>query len=185
MTNTGEDPDAVLKRLQRTLATQEDRYRLIVAFGERAHPDLRARTSQLRNGFPHLRLRIAKGASEETVTRAFPTGATASTGSSRRRTAMWMRFKVARTQSAYAAYRRPARSWKWPRSTARFVDGKWSRASGGELGVILQLDSPTSRELRVSKTRSLPAFFGILEIASSFWVIPFALSVARTPGVEG
>jgi predicted ester cyclase len=148
VTNTGDDPDALLKRLQAgPLATQEDRYRLIVARskGEAPPADLRASDfKQLRNGFPHLReYGMAKGAREETVTRAFPDRRDRIDGLIAEKDSVWMRFKVAGTHTV-SMYGIPPTGKVVEVAeigTARFVDGKWSRSwyFGDELGMILQL----------------------------------------------
>ena len=148
VTNSGEDPDAVVKRLQAgPLSTQEDRYRLIVARskGEGPPADLRAPDfKQLRNGFPHLRdYGIAKGAREETVTRAFPDRRDRIDGFIAEKDSVWMRFKVAGTQTV-SMYGIPPTGKVVEVAeigTARFVDGKWARSwyFGDELGMILQL----------------------------------------------
>jgi predicted ester cyclase len=148
VTNTGEDPDALLKRLQSgPLATQEDRYRLIVARskGEGPPKDLRAPDfKQLRNGFPHLRdYGIAKGAREETVTRAFPDRRDRIDGLIAEKDSVWMRFKVAGTHTV-SMYGIPPTGKVVEVAeigTTRFADGKWAQSwyFGDELGMILQL----------------------------------------------
>jgi predicted ester cyclase len=148
VTNTGEDPDAVVRRLQAgPLATQEDRYRLIVARskGEGPPADLRAADfKQLRNGFPHLRAYgISKGAREETVTRAFPDRRDRIDGFIAEKDSVWMRFKVAGTHTV-SMYGIPPTGKVVEVAeigTAKFVDGKWAQSwyFGDELGMILQL----------------------------------------------
>jgi len=148
VTNTGEDPDAVLKRLESApVVTQEDRYRLIVARskGEAPPRDLRAADfKQLRNGFPHLReYGIARNAREETVTRAFPDRRDRIDGFIAEKDSVWMRFKVAGTQTV-SMYGIPPTGKVVEVAeigTARFADGKWATSwyFGDELGMILQL----------------------------------------------
>ncbi len=148
VTNAGEDPDAVVKRLESgRLSTQEDRYRLIVARSKGAAPprDLRAPNyQQLRNGFPHLReYGIARGAGKETVTQAFPDRRDRIDGFIAEKDSVWMRFKVAGTHTV-AMYGIAATGKVVEVAeigTTRFVDGKWAQSwyFGDELGMILQL----------------------------------------------
>jgi predicted ester cyclase len=148
VTHSGEDPDVVLKRLESgPLSTQEDRYRLIVARSKGSAPpkDLRAPDyKQLRNGFPHLRdYGIARGAREETVTRAFPDRRDRIDGFIAEKDSVWMRFKVAGTHTV-SLYGIPPTGKAVEVAeigTARFADGKWARSwyFGDELGMILQL----------------------------------------------
>ena len=148
VTGAGEDPDAVLARLQSgRVSTQEDRNRLTVARskGGAPPPDLRAPNfKQRRNGFPHLRdYGIARGAAEATVTRAFPDRRDRIDGFIAEKDSVWMRFKVAGTHTVNL-YGIPPTGRVVEAAeigTARFVDGKWADSwyVGDELALLLQL----------------------------------------------
>jgi predicted ester cyclase len=148
VTHTGEDPDAVVKRLEAgPQATLEDRQRLIVARSKGAAPPKELRAPgyrQLRNGFPHLReYGVARGAPDATVTLAFPDRRDRIDGFIAEKNSVWMRFKVAGTQTVNLYGIPPTGKVVEVAEigTARFVDGKWAESwyFGDELGMILQL----------------------------------------------
>jgi predicted ester cyclase len=148
VTHTGEDQDAVVKRLEAgPQATLEDRQRLIVARSKGAAPPKELRAPgyrQLRNGFPHLReYGVARGAPDATVTLAFPDRRDRIDGFIAENNGVWMRFKVAGTQTVNLYGIAPTGKVVEVAEigTARFVDGKWAESwyFGDELGMILQL----------------------------------------------
>ena len=148
VTDVGEDPDAVLKRLQsRPIVTLEDRHRLVVAQSKSSAPpkDYRAADyKQLRQGFQHLRdYGVAHRVGKETPTLALPDRRDLIDGFIAEGDTVWMRFKIAGTHKANL-YGLPAtgRRIEIPEiGIARFVDGKWQQGwyFGDELGMMLQL----------------------------------------------
>ena len=148
VTYGGEDPDAVLKYLlSGPTSTVEDRNRLLLARSKGTAPpkDLRAPDfKQRRNGFPHLRdYAVARGAREETVTRAFPDRRDRIDGFIAEKDSVWMRFRVVGTHTV-SLYGIPPTGKAVEVAeigTARFVDGKWvdSWYFGDELAMLLQL----------------------------------------------
>ena len=148
VTNAGEDPDAVLKRLQsQPLATPEDRHRLAVAQSKSSSPpkDYRAADyKQLRQGFQHLRdYGNANGVAKETPTRALPDRRDRIDGFIAEGDTVWMRFKIAGTHKANLyGFPPTGRRIEIPEiGIARFVNGKWQQGwyFGDELGMMLQL----------------------------------------------
>ncbi|HKA46447.1 MAG TPA: ester cyclase [Burkholderiales bacterium] len=148
VTNSGEDPDAVLARLQSgALSTQEDRNRLMVAQSKGSAPpgDLRAPDyKQKRFGFQHLRdYGLAKGTSESNISRAFPNRRDRIDGFIAEGEKVWMRFKLAGAHTA-SLYGMPptGKVIEAPEiGIMRIVDGKWRESwyFGDELGLMLQL----------------------------------------------
>ena len=148
VTNAGDDPDVVLKRLQsRPLVTPEDRHRLVVAESKSSSPpkDYRAvNYKQLRQGFQHLRdYGVANRVGKETPTLALPDRRDRIDGFIAEGDTVWMRFKIAGTHKA-SLYGFPAtgRRIEIPEiGIARFADGKWQQGwyFGDELGMMLQL----------------------------------------------
>src|SRR6185295_13496352 len=148
VTHGGEDPDAVVKRLESGPGTTpEDRSRLIVARSKGAAPpkELRAPDfKQRRNGFPHLRdYGLARNAGEHTVTLAFPDRRDRIDGLIAEKDSVWMRFRVAGTQTVNLYGIPPTgKVVEVPEiGIAKFVDGKWADSwyFGDELGMLLQL----------------------------------------------
>jgi predicted ester cyclase len=148
VTGEGEDPDAVLRRLEAgPLSSTEDRNRLLVvrskgsapAQSDRA-PDFR----QTRVGFQHLRDHgNAKGVGKETITSALPDRRDRIDGFIAEGDTVWMRFKVAGSHGGNL-YGLPAtgRRIEVPEvAIVRIVDGKWKEAwyFADELGLLLQL----------------------------------------------
>ena len=150
VTGAGEDPDAVLKRLEAgPLATREDRNRLLVARSKGSAPPASVRTAdykQLRQGFQHLRnYGIAKGVAAETPTRALPDRRDLIDGFVAEGETVWMRFKIAGTQTVNLYGHAPTgrRIEAEEIGIMRFEDGKWRSGwyFGDELGLMLQLDA--------------------------------------------
>jgi predicted ester cyclase len=148
VTNAGEDPDAVLRRLQLgPLASKEDRYRLIVAQSKGAAPSDGVRAAdyrQRRQGFQHLRdYGNANGVGKETPTLALPDRRDLVDGFIAEGDTVWMQFKIAGTHKANL-YGFPAtgKRVEIPEiGIARFNNGKWQEGwyFGDELGLMLQL----------------------------------------------
>jgi len=150
VTGEGEDPDAVVKRLEAgPLNTREDRNRLMVARSKGAAPpaDLRAPDfKQRRVGFQHLRdYGNAKGVGNETITTALPDRRDRIDGFIAEGETVWMRFKVAGTHGGKLYGLPPTgRRVEVPEiGIMRFTDGKWKDAFyfADELGLLLQLDA--------------------------------------------
>ena len=148
VTGEGEDPDAVVKRLEAgPLNTREDRNRLTVARSKGAAPpaDLRAPDfKQRRVGFQHLRdYGDAKGVGSETITAALPDRRDRIDGFIAEGETVWMRFKVAGTHGGKLYGLPPSgRRVEVPEiGIMRFADGKWKDAwyFADELGLVLQL----------------------------------------------
>ncbi len=151
VTGEGEDPDAVLRRLQAgPLSSPEDRNRLLVARskgstpspGDRA-PDFR----QTRVGFQHLReYGDAKGVGKETITTALPGRRDRIDGFMAEGDSVWMQFKVAGTHGANLYGLPPTgRRIEVPEvAIVRIADGKLKEAwyFADELGLLLQLGTP-------------------------------------------
>lgn len=148
VTNAGEDPDVLLRRLQSAPAdSREDRQRLIVAQSKGAAPPASVRTAdyrQLRQGFQHLRdYGNAHGVGKETPTLALPDRRDLIDGFIAEGDTVWMRFKIAGTHKGNL-YGHPAtgRRIEIPEiGIARFADGRWKSGwyFGDELGMMLQL----------------------------------------------
>ena len=148
ITGEGEDPDAVIKRLEAgPLATPQDRYRLTVARSKASKPpaDLRAKDFKARRaGFQHLRdYGIAKGVGDQVITKALPDRRDRIDGFIVEGETVWMRFKVAGTHGG-SLYGFPPtnRRVEVPEiGIMRFADGQWKDAFyfADELGLLLQL----------------------------------------------
>lgn len=148
VTNGGEDPDVVLKRLQsKPLVSREDRNRLVVAQSKSSSPPKDYRTAdykQLRQGFQHLRdYGNANKVGHERPTLALPDRKDRIDGFIAEGDAVWMQFKIAGTHKV-SLYGFPAtgKRIEIPEiGIARFVDGKWQQGwyFGDELGLMLQL----------------------------------------------
>ena len=148
VTNAGEDPDAVLKRLQsQPLTTAEDRHRMIVAQSKSSSPpkDYRAADyKQLRQGFQHLRdYGNANGVGHQRPTLALPDRRDRIDGFIAEGDTVWMRFKIAGTHKANLyGFPPTGKRVEIPEiGIARFVNGKWQQGwyFGDELGLMLQL----------------------------------------------
>jgi len=148
VTGEGEDPDAVIARLQAgPLAAAEDRNRLIVARSKGAAPppgDRAANFRPARVGFQHLRdYGNAKGVGKETISAALPDRRDRIDGFVTEGDKVWMRFKVAGTHGANLYGLPPTgRRIEVPEvALVRVVDGKWQDAwyFADELGLLLQL----------------------------------------------
>jgi predicted ester cyclase len=146
----GEDPDAVVKRLEAgPLVRREDRNRLMVARSKGAAPpaDLRAPDfKQSRVGFQHLRdYGNAKGVGTETITTALPDRRDRIDGFIAEGETVWMRFKVAGTQGGKLYGLPPTgKRVEVPEiGVMRFAEGKWKEAwyFADELGLMLQLNA--------------------------------------------
>jgi predicted ester cyclase len=148
VTGGGEDPDAVVARLQAgPLATAQDRYKLMVARQKGAAPaasDRAADFRQTRVGFQHLRDHgAARGVTDQTITAALPGRRDRIDDLIAENDQVWMRFRVAGTHGA-PLYGLPAtnRPIEVPEvGIMRFADGKWKEAwyFADELGLLLQL----------------------------------------------
>jgi len=150
VTGAGEDPDAVVARLQAgPLATQEDRNRLMVARSKGSAPaaaDRAADFRQTRVGFQHLRdYGNAHGVGNETITAALPDRRDRIDGFIAEGEKVWMRFKVAGTQGAklYGLPPTGQRVEVAEVGVMRIADGKWKEAwyFADELGLLLQLNA--------------------------------------------
>ena len=148
VTNGGEDPDVVLKRLQsQPIVTPEDRHRLTVAQSKSSSPPAENRAAdykQLRQGFQHLRdYGVAHRVGKETPTLALPDRRDRIDGFIAEGDTVWMLFRIAGTHKANL-YGFPAtgKRIEIPEiAIARFVNDKWQQAwyFGDELGMMLQL----------------------------------------------
>jgi len=150
LTNVGEDPDAVLKRLEASDLTRiENRNRLMVARSKGSAPPAGDRTAdfkQLRFGFQHLReYGIAKNVVSQSITAALPDRRDRIDGLLAEGEKVWMLFKVSGTQSAPLYGLAPTgKRVELPEiGIMTFADGKWKQAwyFGDELGMLLQLDA--------------------------------------------
>jgi predicted ester cyclase len=150
LTNVGEDPDAVLKRLEAGDLTRiENRNRLMVARSKGSAPPADARTAdfkQLRFGFQHLReYGIAKNVVSQSITAALPDRRDRIDGLLAEGEKVWMLFKVSGTQSAPLYGLAPTgKRVELPEiGIMTFADGKWKQAwyFGDELGMMLQLNA--------------------------------------------
>lgn len=150
VSGVGEDPDAVLRRLEAgAAATREDRYRLMVARSKGAAPPAGERAAdfrQLRQGFQHLRnYGVAKGVAAETPTRALPDRRDLIDGLIAEGETVWMRFKIAGTQQGrlYGVAPTGRRVEAEEIGIMKFQDGKWKSGwyFGDELALMLQLDA--------------------------------------------
>ena len=150
VTGEGEDPDAVIARLQAAaISSAEDRNRLIVARSKGSGPaagDRAENFRQTRVGFQHLRdAGTAKGVAKETITAALPDRRDRIDGLLAKGDKVWMRFKVVGTHGANLYGLPPTgRRVEVPEvAIMRIVDGKWTEAwyFADELGLLLQLDA--------------------------------------------
>jgi predicted ester cyclase len=148
VTGAGEDPDAVLQRLEAgPLKTEADRNRLLVARSKGSGPTAGVRAPDFRVtrvGFQHLRdYGNAKGVGKETITAALPDRHDLIDGFIAEGEQVWMRFKVAGTHRANLYGLPPtSRRIEVPEvAIVRIVDGKWKEAwyFADELGLLLQL----------------------------------------------
>jgi predicted ester cyclase len=150
VTGVGEDPDTVLQRLQAgAQTTREDQNRLRVARSKGAAPpatDRAADFKQLRQGFQHMRdYGMAKGVAAETPTRALPDRRDLIDGFIAEGETVWMRFKIAGTQTGklYGVAPTGKRIEAEEIGIMKFQDGKWKSGwyFGDELALMLQLDA--------------------------------------------
>lgn len=150
VTNAGEDPDAVLKRLEaEDLSRPENRNRLTVARSKGSTPPTDDRASdfkQLRFGFQHMRdYGIANGTVKQSITEALPDRRDRIDGFLAEGNKVWMLFKVSGTQSAPLYGVAPTnRRVELPEiGIMTFAGDKWNQAwyFGDELGMMLQLDA--------------------------------------------
>ncbi len=148
VTGAGEDPDAVLRRLQQgPLASKEDRQRLIVAQSKGAAPPAGVRAAdyrQRRQGFQHLRdYGNAHGVGKQTPTLALPDRRDLIDAFIAEGDEVWMQFKIAGTHKAnlYGFAPTGKRIEIAEIGIARFANGKWQDGwyFGDELGLMLQL----------------------------------------------
>jgi predicted ester cyclase len=148
VTDGGEDPDAVLKRLQAMpVTTPEDRHRLVVAQSKSSNPpkDYRATDyKQRRQGFQHLRdYGNANGVGQERPTLALPDRKDRIDGFIAEGDKVWMQFRIAGTHKANLyGFPPTGKRIEIPEiGVARFVNGKWQEGwyFGDELGLMLQL----------------------------------------------
>jgi predicted ester cyclase len=150
VTGAGEDPDAVLQRLQAgPLDSQEDRNRLMVARSKGSAPSQSDRAPdyrQRRFGFQHLRdYGIAKGVVTQSITASLPDRRDRLDGFLAEGEKVWMRFKLAGTNTA-SLYGLPptGKRVEMPEiGIMRIADGKWKESwyFGDELGLLLQLNA--------------------------------------------
>ena len=148
ITGAGEDPDAVLRRLEAApLGSVEERNRLLVARSKGSGPAAGDRAGDFRVtrvGFQHLRdYGNAKGVGKETITAALPDRRDSIDGFIAEGEQVWMRFKVAGTHGGNLYGLPPTgRRVEVPEvAIVRIVDGKWKEAwyFADELGLLLQL----------------------------------------------
>jgi predicted ester cyclase len=147
--NAGEDPDAVIKRLEAgPLATVEDRNRLLIARSKGSAPlpksELAGDFKQARVGFQLLRdYGDKKGLSQQNITFAMPDRHDRIEDFIAEGEHVWMRFRLAAVQSKPLYGLPPAgkRVDVTEVGVMRVVDGKWKEAwyFGDELGLLLQL----------------------------------------------
>jgi predicted ester cyclase len=148
ITGTGEDPDAVIRRLEAgSLMTLQDRNRLTVARSKASKPqkDLRAPGFKVRRaGFQHLRdYGNAKGVGDQRITGALPDRRDRIEGLIAEGDTVWMRFQVAGTHGGpLYGFPPTGRRIEVPEiGIMRFAEGRWTEAFyfGDELGLMLQL----------------------------------------------
>jgi predicted ester cyclase len=149
LTNVGEDPDAVIERLEAApLATAEDRNRLLIARSKGSTPvpksELAADFKQTRVGFQHLRdYGDKKGLPNENITFAMPERHDRIEDFICEGEHVWMRFRLAAVQSKPLYGLPPAGKHVDVTEVGvmRVVDSKWQEAwyFGDELGLLLQL----------------------------------------------
>lgn len=150
VTNLGEEPDAVLQRLEAgDLTRTENRNRLMVARSKGSAPppgDRAPDFKQLRFGFQHMRdYGIANKVSDQSITAALPDRRDRIDGFLAEGDKVWMLFKVSGTQSAplYGLAPTNQRVELPEIGIMTIVDGKWKQAwyFGDELGMMLQLNA--------------------------------------------
>jgi predicted ester cyclase len=148
VTDGGEDPDAVVQRLQAVAAeTPEDRHRLVVAQSKSSNPPKGYRAAdykQRRQGFQHLRdYGNAHGVGHERPTLALPDRRDRIDGFIAEGDKVWMQFRIAGTHRANLyGFSPTGKRVEIPEiGIARFVNGKWQEGwyFGDELGLMLQL----------------------------------------------
>jgi predicted ester cyclase len=148
VTGEGEDANDVIKRLEAgSLATVEDRNKLLVVRSKGSAPPKDARAAdfrQRRAGFQNLReFGERRGAPSETVTAAMPERRDPIDGLMAEGDKVWMRFKLAAVHSKplYSLPPTGRRVEAAEIGIAQIVDGKWKDAwyFGDELGLLLQL----------------------------------------------
>jgi len=150
VTGAGEDPDAVLRRLEAgPLVTTEDRNRLMVARSKGSAPpqgDRAADYKQRRFGFQHLRdYGIARNVANQNITASLPGRRDRIDGFIAEGEKVWMRFKLAGIHGAPLYGLAPTgKPVEIPElGVMRIVDGKWKESwyFGDELGLLLQLNA--------------------------------------------
>jgi predicted ester cyclase len=149
LSNAGEDPDVVLKRLQAgPLATIEDRNRLLIARSKASTPlpksEQAADFKQTRVGFQHLRdYGDRKGVPSQNITDAMPDRHDRIEDFIAEGENVWMRFRLAAVHSKPLYGLPPAGKHVdvTEIGVMRVVEGKWKQAwyFGDELGLLLQL----------------------------------------------
>jgi predicted ester cyclase len=148
VTGAGEDPDAVVRRLEASpLGTPEDRNRLMVARSKGSAPAAGDRTPDYRGtraGFQHLRdYGVSKGVGDQTITVALPDRRDRIDGFLAEGDRVWMRFKVAGTHGGnlYGMPPTGIRVEAPEIGIMQIVGGKWKQTwyFGDELGLMLQL----------------------------------------------
>ena len=146
--NTGEDPDAVLKRLKSgSGASEEDRNKLIVASSKTVPPAKAERAAdyrQKRFGFQHLRdYGVAKGLAQFNITHAFPDRRDRIDALLAEGEKVWMQFELigTHTESLYGLAPSGKRVGVTEVGVMRLAEGKWKESwyFGDELGLLLQL----------------------------------------------
>ncbi len=147
--NTGEDPDVVVRRLKsKPPVSVEDRNKVVVANSKISAPTGADRTPdyrQRRFGFQHLRdYGVAKGVAEFNITRAFPDRRDRIDELLAEGERVWMQFELVGTHtvSLYGLPPTGKRVEAPEIGIMRIVDGKWKESwyFGDELGLLLQLD---------------------------------------------
>jgi predicted ester cyclase len=148
LTGEGEDPDAVIKRLEAgSPATVEDRNRLQVARSKGSSPPQNLRAPdfrQRRAGFQNLREHGERGGvPKETVTAAMPERRDRIDGFIAEGDKVWMRFKLSAVHSQ-RLYGLPATGKRVEAAEIgilRVVDGQLKEGFyfGDEMGLLLQL----------------------------------------------
>ena len=147
--NTGEDPDVVVRRLKsKPPASVEDRNKVVVASSKISAPtgaDRAPDYRQRRFGFQHLRdYGVAQGLAEFNITRAFPDRRDRIDELLAEGEKVWMQFELVGTHtvSLYGLPPTGKRVEAPEIGIMRIVDGKWKETwyFGDELGLLLQLD---------------------------------------------
>ena len=147
--HTGEDPDAVVRRLRsKPPVSVEDRNKVVVASSKISAPTSADRTPdyrQRRFGFQHLRdYGVAKGLAQFNITRAFPDRRDRIDTLLAEGEKVWMQFELigTHTESLYGLAPTRKRVGVTEIGVMRIADGKWKESwyFGDELGLLLQLD---------------------------------------------